>query len=98
MLGMEVNDTINCDDIGYSAKMVITDSEKIITEDLEALGVVPKVIEKATRRWTSRRHMRLTPKKYIADDGSVASKPPENKTYGGTGGGTKRVNEVSLPF
>ena len=96
MLGMEVDDAINCEDIGYTVKMVINESEKIDKEALEALGVAPEVIEKATKRWQSRRHMRLTPKKYQPDDGSVMPKPLENKTYGGTGGGTKRVNEVEL--
>ena len=96
MLGMQVDDAINCEDIGYTVKMVITQNEKIIKEDLEALGVAPEVIEKATKRWTSRNHMRLTPKKYIKDEGATAPKSPENKTYGGTGGGTKRVTDAEL--
>ena len=91
MLGMEVDDSINCVDIGYTVKMVVSESERIVKEDLEALGVAPEQIEKATRRWQSKRHMRLTPKKYLSDDGSLIPKPPENKTYGGTNSG----NEVS---
>ena len=88
MLGMQVDDAINCEDIGYTVKMVITNNSQIVKEDLEALGVAPEVIEKATKRWQSRKHMRLTPKKLLAD----VPKPLKNKTYGGTDGGTSRVN------
>ena len=93
MLGMQVDDAINCEDIGYTVKMVITNNSQIVKEDLEALGVAPEVIEKATKRWTSRNHMRLTPKKYIKDEGATAPKSPGNKTYDGMGEGIARINE-----